>query len=501
MLHRDLKPSNIMLGAFGEAVVVDWGLAKWIDTAAPVVEDAEYPRGPSHQIETLVSGPGMASGTPAYMSPEQADGDLGALGPASDVYSLGATLYAILSGKAPFDGESIHSVLRKVKEGRFPPPRVVNPSVPRGLEAVCLKAMALQPRNRYPSARALADDVEAWMADEPMSALHESWVTRSARWARRHRAWVGSAVVSLLMVSLISLAAVLKIDDSLLKERAAVMRSDDALRKERIAHHAALLSSARGDLEHGLNLCHTGEVAKGMLWMARGLEMTPHDEQGAALGDAIRRNLGSQSQQLRFLEAFFGQPATDTGDAFSNCTVYSPDGRTFLSAWSDRKARLYNANNGMPIGQPLMQAEMVYGAAFSPNGRTALTGSSSEARFWDTATGQRQGDPIRHPSAVVAAAFTTDGTSLITAGADHVVRVWEVETGKLQTAPISGRTSGCRPQCSVAMQRRSSRLTRTVQRGTGTWPRASRSVSRSSMCSRSRPSALAQTERRLPPGT
>ena len=103
---------------------------------------------------------GSAIGTPQFMPPEQAAGRLDRLGAASDVYSLGATLYCLLAGKAPFEGRDVGAVLQKVQRGDFPPPRQVRPGVPAALEAVCLKAMALRPEDRYPSPRALADDIK-----------------------------------------------------------------------------------------------------------------------------------------------------------------------------------------------------------------------------------------------------------------------------------------------------------------------------------------------------
>ena len=154
--------------------------------------------------------PARALGTPAYMSPEQAGGDLDRLGPRSDVYSLGATLYCLLTGKPPFEGDDIGEVLRKVQRGEFPPPRQVDPSIDTALEAVCLKAMAPKPEDRYATCRALAEDVERWMADEPVSAWREPWARRARWWVRRHWPLVTAAAAAVL-VALAGLGAVLAV--------------------------------------------------------------------------------------------------------------------------------------------------------------------------------------------------------------------------------------------------------------------------------------------------
>jgi eukaryotic-like serine/threonine-protein kinase len=208
VLHRDIKPGNIIVGKYGETLVVDWGLAKAMGKSDPGSgERTLRPSSGSGSAETL---PGSALGTPAYMSPEQADGDLEHLGPRSDVYSLGATLYCLLTGRAPFTDGSIDTVLRSVRRGNFRPPRQVDPAIDRALEAICLKAVALKPEDRYGSCRALTEDIERWMADEPVSAWREPLSIRARRSVRRHRTLVTSttAVLALGLAGLAGFATV-----------------------------------------------------------------------------------------------------------------------------------------------------------------------------------------------------------------------------------------------------------------------------------------------------
>jgi tetratricopeptide (TPR) repeat protein/tRNA A-37 threonylcarbamoyl transferase component Bud32 len=213
VVHRDLKPGNVMLGSYGETLLLDWGLAKELQIAdrGSQIDRREEEGPPSLPSERSTDGseqtvPGLPLGTPAYMSPEQARGEGDKVGPAGDTYSLGATLYALLTGQAPVTGRDSVEVLDKVRRGTFPRPRAVRRRVPATLEAVCLKAMALEPGDRYPSARSLADDVEHWLADEPVRAYREPLRLRLGRWARRHKPLVAALAVTALLTAAVAFA-------------------------------------------------------------------------------------------------------------------------------------------------------------------------------------------------------------------------------------------------------------------------------------------------------
>jgi serine/threonine protein kinase len=196
ILHRDLKPANVMLGAYGETLVVDWGLAKGF-----AKDEGDQPENTGRlplnaDAAVIQTDMGEAVGTPEYMPPEQANGKLDCLGPPSDVFALGATLYELLTGAPPYRGPD---ALAQAKRAMVPPARQRNRAVPAALEAVCAVAMAARSQDRYGSARALAEDVQRYLGDEPVSVFREPWGQRAVRWRRQHRTLVASVSVALLL--------------------------------------------------------------------------------------------------------------------------------------------------------------------------------------------------------------------------------------------------------------------------------------------------------------
>ncbi|XZE52193.1 protein kinase domain-containing protein [Planctomycetaceae bacterium SH139] len=229
VLHRDLKPGNIMLGKYGETLVVDWGLAKAQGRDEEGKTESETtlrPRSASGSAATMM---GSAIGTPAFMPPEQAAGDLERLGPASDVYSLGATLYYLLTGRPPFQGKDLTKLLANVKSGNFPSPNRIQANAPRALTAICLKAMTVRPQDRYASPQSLAEDVERFLADETVSVFREPVWQRARRWGRKHPAVFAStaAVISLSVIGLGVFSTMLKGKNAELAKLVASLRESN----------------------------------------------------------------------------------------------------------------------------------------------------------------------------------------------------------------------------------------------------------------------------------
>jgi serine/threonine-protein kinase len=250
VIHRDLKPANILLGPYGETLVVDWGLAKVVGrddpTPVPVAELTLRPATHSGISETIA---GSAIGTPSYMSPEQAEGRPDRIGPASDIYGLGATLYCIVTGRPPLEGLDVNELLRCVRLGEVPPPRQVNPRVPAALEAVVVKAMAPRPADRYTTARHLAEEVERWLADEPVLARREPVWERARRWMRRRRTLV-AALAAAVLAATVGLTAVLAVQT----------RANAALRSANL--DLELANRRTGDANRDLRLANARERAR-----------------------------------------------------------------------------------------------------------------------------------------------------------------------------------------------------------------------------------------------
>ena len=220
VIHRDLKPHNVMLGEFGETLVVDWGMAKMVGQDLQPTDAGTAVPTPLLEDDSHL---GQVKGTPAYMSPEQAWGQVDSLGPATDVFSLGAVLFCILTGQAPRNAKSKgvglprrpdksprltpEEAIAQAREGSIQKPTVINPRVPRGLEAICGRAMSKETADRYSTALELAKDVQRWLNDEPVSAWNEPLPIRVRRWLRKHQA-IAASIAATTVIAVGAIAGI-----------------------------------------------------------------------------------------------------------------------------------------------------------------------------------------------------------------------------------------------------------------------------------------------------
>lgn len=255
VIHRDLKPENIAIDSFGQVIVIDWGIAKVID---------EFHAGDSPTATGTIAGgqstmDGQVLGTPLYMAPEQAAGRVDDLDERTDIYGLGAILYAILTGYAPHErtreaagAATGRDLIAAISSRPTPAAGEMNPSVDRALAAICAKAMARRQYARYSSASELAEEVQRWMAGEPVSAYRERPLQRVARWIAKNRIW-SQIIAALLIIGLVSLVTL-----------------GIAARHSQLAVHQAKFDDMRG-LEREIEVQLTSsadELAKNTLFMA-----------------------------------------------------------------------------------------------------------------------------------------------------------------------------------------------------------------------------------------
>nr|WP_303652827.1 serine/threonine-protein kinase [Paludisphaera mucosa] len=436
VVHRDVKPENIMLGRFGETLLLDWGIAKTLDSRVPEPGPDPPPSGKAASELPYMTRPGSAIGTPQYMSPEQAQGDPDRIGPASDVYGLGATLYFLLVGRPPFVGADVDEILAQVRRGVFPSPRRERKAVDAELEAICLKAMSPRPDDRHPSPLVMADALESWLAairyrDEQQSALvqvRESQarlaVERASTCFNRGRDGEG----------MLWLARALEQGPS---ER------DRGIRTSLAAWH-------RRDKLLERTIAHAGEV-RILRYSPDGKRLaTASPEEGVRIWDVSRATpLGpamAHPQPVRAMEFSPDGRRLVTGceggvvrrwDGLTSALVAesSPLGAAVLHLHLDLDGRcLAVLDEGAPAWIWDVERDESASAAIAGSAGFAAGGSSlavatgeGEVWSWDFETRRRGARPRVHPEAVTAIAVHPAGDRILTCCHDGLARLWEAD--------------------------------------------------------------------------
>jgi WD40 repeat protein len=416
VVHRDLKPGNILLTADGAPKVADFGLAKRLDADG----------GPTRSSTVL--------GTPAYMPPEQAAGDAKHVGPAADVYALGAILYELLAGRPPFKGISWLSTIELVRSEEPIPPRRLRPGVPRDLETICLKCLRKEPRSRYASAAALAEDLRRFQAGEPIAARPVGRAERVWRWCRRRptaAALAALAAAAVLTVLGVAFWYTAKLGEANGRAEAARTEADAARALAASREYYARLNRVR---EQG------ARPAPGWTWAAL-------DELAAAarLDTPARRPTELRAEAAACLAAV---DLREAGGVADDCTphrlAYGPDGRVL--ALGRQKAFAFlgcTVRLVDPVGcgadrllcfAPSYQWQTAHGAqdgvksvAFSPDGRFLVVGArSGRLHRWDlTREGPAAFSWAGHEDEAGALAFSPDGRYLYSRSEKDVKR-WDV---------------------------------------------------------------------------
>jgi WD40 repeat protein/tRNA A-37 threonylcarbamoyl transferase component Bud32 len=412
VIHRDLKPANVLLTEDGAPKVTDFGLAKPLESSDELTHT------------------GAILGTPSYMAPEQAAGKVKEVGPAADVYALGAVLYEMLTGRPPFQGPMVQDTLMQVLADEPVSPRRLQPQTPRDLETICLKCLEKSPAKRYVSAADLAADLGRFRAGEPIQARPVGGAERALKWMRR-RPTLAAVYVLVPAVLLLGGGG----GGALwLWQQAEGERERARTAETRANGLAEKLQAALDELDR---VAYLDQVAlAGTQWQAGNVA------QARALLDGCQQKY--RRWEWHYLNReFHPELAVATGHTGSvMCVVFSPDGTRLATASADGTARVWEAASCKQLA--LLKGHMSYvgNVSFSPDGtRLATASADGTARVWDAASGEQLALLKGHTSGVSSVIFRSDGTRLATASPDGTARVWDAVSGK-QLALLPGHTKG-----------------------------------------------------------
>jgi len=491
VVHRDIKPDNVMVGEFGETVLLDWGLAKM--RGLDDVQEDEL----AHDLALVRSAGvddtvlGSAVGTPAYMSPEQAEGRIADIDERSDVWGLGAVLYEVLTGSPPFPGKTAAEIIYKVTQAPVRPVRRKAPQAPPELAAVAEKALRREPNERYPTAAGLASEVEAWLSGGRVVAYDYGSLELLRRFVGRNR-WLSLSVLLALCTLLVGSALIYGAWGRESRARQQAQRARRVAESAREQEAAARRNAERQEHEARRNL------AAAYLARAEAL-LLERDRLGARVlaAEALRhlpaaREGDEVAGQLAVLQSVLYETEMRGGARYVGSLeghteplwwiAYSKDSTRLASAGRDRTVRVWSVPDGKELLVLRGHEADVNAVEFSYDGSFVASASEGgDVRLWDARTGELldtldyPGGPawtvrmsrddryvvfggesgrvvvwdrrkrrvaaswIAHEGTLGDLEISPDGRRLVTIGEDSLVKLWRFPKGRLE-AVLRGHT-------------------------------------------------------------